>query len=381
MAHDPQETDPNESDETDVEDGAFFTAPPAESALDRLVITLDECTSKGLFPIVAYGYEGDRFSVVTTRVNRLPEAIQALGDTLNERYNLGRSIYLNRLERLASANQSLVRLHTCTIRGVGEMDLRSVGNAVKCFGAPMIDQKGFALVDIVGFSKLEPPQQLAQLYSLQNLIRTQIGRVWGHFFPRLNLTGRFCSASTGDGAYLWHSLHGGNADVATLMLLVCILAQAEQLRTQGAKMQLKASYVIDSAFLLFSPDDAKKRFPLPVNAIGHGTNEASRLVGCCQPGQFLIKDFRRSGQGNEQLTPEIVLRQINELFRAENNGAATLKLDPASAVRASDKHGLYRYCFNVCGDIPHEVDGVTINVPIGLRHDRTPLVESMSFAR
>jgi hypothetical protein len=187
----------------------------------------------------------------------------------------------------------------------------------------------------------------------------------------------FGRASTGDGFYIWSDSLGGHADVATFMLLVSMLPQCESMFCSGFQMRVKASFIIGGAFMLYDPTRRLDRqlYEPASNAVGPATNGAARLLTACKPGQLLLGDFTRSGQGGETLTPAVLVAQANELFREENTGAGRLVIGPNEKLRVEDKHGEAWYCWNIYGEVPAIPD----RVRIGLQPDDSTDVTSLRF--
>jgi hypothetical protein len=229
-----------------------------------------------------------------------------------------------------------------------------------------------------GFSRLENPDQLAQLYSLTNAVDSAIRRTY-KICQRLKLPNRFGRASTGDGFYLWHDYLGGGADVATFFLLVCIMNQSESMRLAGFPMRLKASFVIDSTFMLYEADARTNLSAVASNAVGAATNTAARFITAAKPSQILLGDFSRRGQPGEKIDSASVLAQVNELFREEGFGAATLEAKPKKLFRVDDKHGEVHYCWNIVGEVPNQVGKRNTRVRIGLHPDDATRIDDVDF--
>jgi hypothetical protein len=111
----------------------------------------------------------------------------------------------------------------------------------------------------------------------------------------------------------------------------------------------------------------------------HYLSQALQDIGTAKPGQLLVGDFYRPGQPGEILNPEGVIKQANELFRAEGYGAATLSFEPKSRVRAVDKHGVSWYCWNVTGEVPNIVGEEKLRVKVGLEPDTAPELSDIRF--
>ena len=316
--------------------------------------------------------------ILTTAIPNLALGVRILESATQFGYNLGRRFSPQRLAQLKDQNPHVFFSHERRITGIDPTRIASVGRMISRFGAPFLRTKGFALIDICGFSRLTHSDQLAYLYSLTNMLDSSIRRT-RRFCTELKIKNSFGRNSTGDGYYFWHDGIGGRSDVVTLMALVCLLSQGEFMKREGFSMQLKGTFVIDSAFLFY--DATAKELPgaAATNAIGAATNGAARLMTATQPGQLLVGDFLRSGQGKEQLNPKAVIAQVNELFRAEGSGAATLALVPDAKLRVADKHGDIWYCYNVCGNVPCDVGGNLHDVPIGLESDDSKSIAAHNF--
>ncbi len=146
--------------------------------------------------MVAYGMDNDDFHVLTTSIPSLPLGMDILKE-INREYNLGRSLQINRLDQLAKENPHVFRKNLRKIEGLGQLEVNEIGRLVGLYGTPFYPQKGFGLIDICGFSRLNSSEQLAQLYSLTNVLSSSIRRCW-KFSDRLKVRNMFGRASTGD---------------------------------------------------------------------------------------------------------------------------------------------------------------------------------------
>jgi len=348
--------------------------------LQELAAFLADSTKDGLFPLVAYSVTQDWVSILTTNIPDLPFAIRILAVVNRTGYNLGYSLRPEVIKRLANSNPHVFRLFERQLPRVHEVKLRRLGRVVSTFGAPFYEQKGFALLDMCGFSRLDNPSQLSQLYSLTNAIDSSIKRCY-NVCQRLRLPNRFGRTSTGDGFYLWHDFIGGNADVATLFLLICVMTQSEAMRDAGFPMRLRGGFVVDSSYMFYEADARMDPHAVASNAVGAATNKAARLVSAAKPSQVLIGAFSRPGQADEKMDPSTMLAQVNELFREEGFGAAALELQPKTHLRIEDKHGDIHYCWNVVGNVPNQVGNRATRVAIGLEPDSATPIDQVKFVR
>ena len=348
--------------------------------LQELAAFFAESTKDGLFPLVAYSVTQDSVLILTTNIPDLPYAIRILGIVSRTGYNLGYNLRPDRVRDLAAENPHVLRKFERQIPRVHEIQLRRVGRVVSTFGAPFYEQKAFALLDMCGFSRLDNPSQLAQLYSLTNAVDSAIKRSY-NVCQRLRVPNRFGRASTGDGFYVWHDYIGGNADVATFFLLICVMTQSEAMRAAGFPMRLRAGFVIDSSFMFYEADARMDPHAVASNAVGAATNKAARLVAAAKPSQVLVGDFCRPGQADEKMDPITMLAQVNELFREEGFGAAALEVRPKTHLRIEDKHGDTHYCWNVVGKVPNQSAQKASRVPIGLEPDSAARIDEMTFVQ
>lgn len=340
--------------------------------IDAVSGVLDRATVSGLYPIVAYGMADSGITVLTTNIQDLPYALRILRVVTGCEYNLGYHVPRQNLEKASRENPHVFRIHNFDIAGINQIEPASIGKIVRMFGSPFFPQKAFGLVDMVGFSHLDHAAQLSFLYALNNMLSSSMKRCY-KFCQRLGLQNKFGSSSTGDGFYLWHDTSGGHADVATFMLLACIMVQSESMRQDGFALRLRGIYVIDSAFMIYTHRESFSIDAQATTAVGAATNGAARLSTAARPSQILVGDFQRPGQGKERMDPNSLLAQVNELFREEQAGAATLTCNPDQHLRVEDKHGDLWYCWNVCGDIPNagtnRPDRQRVGLPPDSAHD------------
>jgi hypothetical protein len=71
--------------------------PTKRDLISDLATFFEEATSRGLFPLVAYGLDNEDFLVLTTSIADLPLGMGILRE-INKDYNLGRSLQINRIE-------------------------------------------------------------------------------------------------------------------------------------------------------------------------------------------------------------------------------------------------------------------------------------------
>jgi hypothetical protein len=346
----------------------------------------DLITNDGLFPVVAYSplfreKESTKFSVLTSNIPDLSHALDIFKEAIGRDYNLGQNVDLADLQNLVAHNPHLFRLQEVTIQeAISPTDVRDVAMR---FGPSYWPVRGFALVDICGFSTLQPRDQLAHLLSLDNMLRSAARRC-GSICAALNVETVFSRSSTGDGYYIWHKQLGIPADIAVFSLLVAIMTQSEAMRSRKLfPMRLKGAFAVGEVFTFFDRLSSESEHLTGENAVGPVTNDLARLISVCRPSQILVKDFDRPGSlGN--MTPSTMIAQTGALYSAEHGRECNLRFDPESPsppFRIRDKHGNLHHCWNLTGEIYNQFSRSELPAPqrIGLKPDLAKDVEQYSF--
>lgn len=247
-------------------------------------------------------------------------------------------------------------------------------SAVERFTLGLAPRQPVALVDLVGFSKLGPIDQLVRLASLeQGLCRAEAALQRASFgFTPLRTT-------TGDGFYLWYA-RGDAADAARLLALVlCTFLEFEAAgRDAGFDAgDLKATLGIGACFTFHRIAEQTPQDDTFV--VGAVTVEIARLMAACRPGQILLgtgPQHRRLttwraaiGELNAALgdTERDIDRRLRATLTGSRDDNGDAKLDRYT-VRA--KHGWTYPAVNMCAEALI-ADGR--RVPLGLAdpHERT----------
>ncbi len=316
--------------------------------------------------------------LMTTNIMDLSNAIAILQEISDVGYNLGKSHRPSSLRGLRDGNPHVFRIREALVSTTFQVQWRYAGRMIGRYGAPLLKEKGFSLIDICGFSQMKNSDQLAALYSLTNMLDSSIRRC-ARFCEDSMIGSRFGRNSTGDGYYFWHEGVGMRSDIVTFLVLIFLMSQCEVLEQDGFPLQVKGTFFIGSCYLFY--DSTAKRNPRSVasNAIGYATNGAARLMSAAKPKQLLVNDFKRRDQGEEQLTTEGLIAHVNQLIRSEGNGAATLSINPSHHLRVTDKHDAVWYCFNVSGMVPYDSGKKKGRIKIGLDVDSAKTIESVLF--
>jgi hypothetical protein len=196
------------------------------------------------------------------------------------------------LRGLAAQLGAAARVVEVVVVGAADAALHArMETLVERFAIGLDPQRPVALLDLVGFSKLGPLDQLTRLTALeQSLCRAEaaLARAGFGFTPT--------RTTTGDGFYLWDP-DRATAEPARLLALVLttFVAFAAAGRRGGFDAgALKATLGIGACFTFHriaagTPQD-------DTFIVGAVTVEIARLMEACRPGQILLGTGPRHGQ-------------------------------------------------------------------------------------
>lgn len=392
---------------TAVDDEAAEAPPITESAhviRDRIADYLGEMTHDGLFPVVAWGADlnGDpsKLGLLTCPIPDFPTAVD-----LTERYLAksnrqlvpGRYIPLATMWTIGEKN----RVMTPVAEAISGLDTRLqehrriINRLVAYCTASRFRNRAFMLVDIVGFSTMSTPEQLALRMSLGQSINQCKRRMQYLYERELVLQPQFNRISTGDGCYVWNWSPAPESAVATFVLMTFLMTQSEALR-ERSNLRLRAGFGIGEAYIfpyegpgIFPRAGAAEQGFMP-DAIGPVLNNLQRLVSVAAPGQILVEEFDQPGREErhgERLDVDTMLTRVrSEILPAELSTREpikphdiVLKVEPASKLRITDKHKMVHHCYNVWGKIPNRLDGTVRLQTIGVVPDPAPEITDVRF--
>ncbi len=219
------------------------------------------------------------------------------------------------------------------------------------------DSRGFALIDICGFSQLSTPQQVSQRLVLDGALlhsRTNLQKNLKNRDLATSLS--FNRISTGDGYYFWHRRPGAIFDLLTFIMLVLTLARLRRYQARDSDIQVRAAFGEGEAYTLpylalWDSPIADTDYPPFDDAVGPALNVLARLLGPtgAAPSQLLVADFKiPPGPGPDSYEdPESLITVAPQLL--SNPALLKLELKPRTKLRVSDKHGDSYYCYNVVG--------------------------------
>jgi len=187
---------------------------------------------------------------------------------------------------------------------------------VERFSVRLHLRRPVALVDLVGFSKLGPLEQLVRLAALEQAVgraEVTLARACHGFAPM--------RTTTGDGFYIWDPENGtsGATKLLALVLATFVHFGAAGRESGFDPRALKASLGIGACFTFHRV--AARTPQEDTFVVGAVTVEIARLMAACRPGQILLgtgAEHRRLGDWGVATTA------VNEMFEA--GGAADIAL-------------------------------------------------------
>ena len=221
-----------------------------------------------------------------------PYATMVARQAANERLLHGRRLMGERtfqaVQQLCGAAPTYVPLPFSVADDMpGAVTTAAIEQLLRRYGITETRHRAVSLLDIVGFSRLEPAAQVAQLNSLECSINTaqavmaQLGR-------QVDLA----RTTTGDGCYLWNREKGASADLGTYLLTMLVLADNAIARHRGRETFVPELRTCFSVGPHYSYGDER--------IVGDVTNGLAQMICKCLPGQILIGDFTRPTEDDDE---------------------------------------------------------------------------------
>jgi EAL domain-containing protein (putative c-di-GMP-specific phosphodiesterase class I) len=191
-----------------------------------------------------------------------------------------------------------------------------VEQVLRRYGITQTNHRAVALFDIVGFSRVEPSQQIAQLNSLECSINTaqEVIHALGKHVDLARTT-------TGDGFYIWNRQKGPLADLDTYLLtLLTVADNAIALRDGRAGMvpRLRSCFSVGPHYSYHQVEGLDPRGHDYI--VGDVTIGLARMAAKCLPGQILVGDFARPVElGSEPTNPLEFVIGADGMFSRYNN--------------------------------------------------------------
>lgn len=236
---------------------------------------------------------------------------------------------------------------------------------VKRYGISYCEDRAVALFDIVGFSLLDPLDQVTQLNSLSYSVNAAYAKMLG---KRIDIS--FARTTTGDGFYVWNRDSSIQANVNLYHFMQLVLADNAIARRKARRKQivpeLRTCFHVGGYYEFYQSEGLSPTIYSYI--VGDVTIALARMCENALPNQVLVGDFtvpmadQETGEtaridsiGFIQRT-QMTLSQLEGLTLSDDD-IDSIKCyltgrprpDGSFAVsrfRISDKHGLARHVYN-----------------------------------
>jgi hypothetical protein len=218
-------------------------------------------------------------------------------------------------------------LHRFAVTEQDAAQLRSgevIDRILHRYGLVLAENRASVLFDIVGYSKLEPLQQVAQLNSLSYSVNVAHKRMLER-----GLKIDLARSTTGDGFYMWNRKPGAEANLRLYALTMLALADNALALTHAVEPvvpHLRTAFDVGSHFEFyqavgFTPETREY-------IVGDTTIRLARYLAQAQSGQVVIGEFETPSEDGAPLDTEAFLDKVRALL-------ATMTHLPMSSAEAS----------------------------------------------
>ncbi len=262
-------------------------------------------------------------------------------------------------------------------RGKGEIDPEAIDSVIRRYSIVQTKYRGIMLFDIVGFSKVSPVEQVAQLNSLEYSINNASKKMGD-----AGLEVELARSTVGDGFYVWNRARGLEADLRTYAALLLILVDNDLARKAAGPdsplvPSLRATFTVGAHYSYHQVEGTKPRGFEYV--VGEVTITLARMISKALPGQILIGNFQRPLDPLTQMIDTVMFlvraekmlarlngiifgeHEIKEIRSMVTGGRFGDRNLPVLKYQIEDKHGYLHEVFNLRASMQRE-DSETISL-------------------
>ncbi|HAK61973.1 MAG TPA: hypothetical protein DCO82_01895 [Alphaproteobacteria bacterium] len=270
--------------------------------------------------------------------------------------------------------------------GPGLIPPSLVNSVITRYSVTKTLHRAVGLFDIVGFSKNDPIEQVAQLNSLEYSINIAHKRL-----RDIGLQINLARSTTGDGFYVWNRDTGLRADLASYLLVMLALADNAISRERyGPELAplLRVCFSVGSHYSYYQVEGLNPRGYDYI--VGEVTISLARMIDRCLPGQILMGEFERPvAKGASMMNTIGFVEQATHLLQRlkgmELSGGDIQNLScyltgeqiapgcfNISRLRIRDKHGFPHHAYNQKMNIvlaPRIAGGPGANLYLGMQQE------------
>ncbi len=174
--------------------------------------------------------------------------------------------------------------------GAAPAEAQAIDHLVRRYGVSFVPSRAVALFDIVGFSLLQPFEQMTQLNSLAHSLNSAHSKMIG---SRVKVN--FARSGTGDGFYIWNRDLGPEANTNLYHLMHLVLADNAIARRKAVGRTvplLRACFHVGGCYEFHHAEGLNPT--LYTQIVGDVSIELARMIERALPGQILVGDFQAS---------------------------------------------------------------------------------------
>ncbi len=257
-----------------------------------------------------------------------------------------------------------------TDKAKGEIDPEAIDSVIRRYSIVQTEYRAVMLFDIVGFSKVSPIEQVAQLNSLEYSINNAAKKMNDAGFDV-----ELARSTVGDGFYVWNRARGLEADLRTYAALLLILIDnllARQIAGSDSALvpKLRACFSVGAHYSYHQVEGTKPRGFEYI--VGDVTITLARMISKALSGQVLVGNFQRPLDPVTTMIDTLLFlaraeklfarltglvigeHAINEIRSLVTGGAVAGKTHPVVKYVIEDKHGFNHEVFNVRASVKRE---------------------------
>ncbi|MBI1207112.1 MAG: hypothetical protein GC191_07470 [Azospirillum sp.] len=336
--------------------------PTIRTSLQTIDSSVNALWAFGRNTVVGWRHEANRIQVLAAPTPTVIAAFEAFPRVFRGRRRLGKGTF-EQLSRHLGIEPAEFCVPAMIGTGSWEIDPDTVDNLIRRYTISYTQHRAVMLFDIVGFSRVSPLEQLAQLNSLELAINFATKRL-----ADVGIRTDFARSTTGDGFYVWNRAKGWRHDANTLAAFILIVAQNAIDRRSGLGRgvpALRSAFSIGSHFSYHQVEGLTPRGYEYI--VGDVTIALARILQVAVGGQILFGNFVRPpdtpGQ-SRPLDPILFLAaaeaRIQKLGRSDVGNARIGDIRVSftgsqcdggaydvSIYRIIDKHGVEHSAFNL----------------------------------
>lgn len=195
-------------------------------------------------------------------------------------------------------------------------EARLIDRLVRRYGVSFVPNRAVALFDIVGFSLLDPFEQMTQLNSLAHSLNSAHSRMLGNRMPV-----NFARSTTGDGFYIWNRDFSIEANTSLYHFMHLALADNAIARRKARARTvplLRSCFHVGGCYEFYQAEGLNPT--LYSHIVGDVTIELARMIERAMPGQILVGDFAASLPATESHDSDLIrLDAVHFVDRAQQN--------------------------------------------------------------